>query len=247
MDKKYIDINCDVGEGVGNEADIFPLISSCSIACGGHAGDSASMKQMVNLAKKQRVKIGAHPSYSDRLNFGRVSLKMKAQELIKSIQTQIDSLKSICDEEDIALHHIKPHGALYNDIAKNKELASVFLESIEKYKSDQFLYVPPKSVIEELAKKGGFKIKREAFGDRNYDINLKLVARSSPNALITNPETVLKHVLQIIENGKVKTEEGVLKMLRADTYCIHGDTSSALQILTYLSKQLPNYNIYLNK
>jgi UPF0271 protein len=247
MDKIYIDINCDVGEGVGNEADIFPLISSCSIACGGHAGDTKSMTKMVELAQQYKVKIGAHPSYPDKLNFGRVSMKMDAKELADSIQTQIESLKSISERMGVRLHHIKPHGALYNDIAKDEKLGIIFLEAITKYKSDLFLYVPPGSVIEELAHKNGFKVKLEAFGDRNYTTDLELVSRKHPDALITAPEAVLNHLLEIIKRGRVRTVTGDLRNLMADTYCIHGDTRNALQILTYLSLELPNHKIYINK
>ncbi|WP_281543070.1 5-oxoprolinase subunit PxpA [Maribacter aestuarii] len=247
MDKIYIDINCDVGEGMGIEADIFPLISSCSIACGGHAGDTKSMTKMVELAQQHKVKIGAHPSYPDKLNFGRVSLKMDAKELADSVQTQIESLKSISEKSSIPLHHIKPHGALYNDIAKDEKLATIFLEAIAIYKSDLFLYVPPGSVIEVLAQKNGFKIKLEAFGDRNYTADLKLVSRKHPDALITAPEAVLNHLLEIIKIGRVRTVTGDFRNLMADTYCIHGDTRNALQILTYLSLELPNHKIYITK
>lgn len=247
MDKIYIDINCDVGEGIGNEANIFPFITSCSVACGGHAGDSESMRLMVKLAKKHKVKLGAHPSYPDKENFGRVSLAMHPKELSISIQSQIEGLKVICDGENINLHHIKPHGALYNDITADKTLASNFLEAIERYKSTQFIYVPPKSVIEELALKRGFKLKREAFGDRNYNMNLKLVSRNSINALITEPKAVFDHLLYMVKKNLVKTIDGEAKYIEAETYCIHGDTHSALQILAYLSKELPTHNIHLKK
>ncbi|MCL4162099.1 UNVERIFIED_CONTAM: hypothetical protein GTU68_054234, partial [Idotea baltica] len=196
------------------------------------------MKRMVQLAKEHNVKLGAHPSYPDKVNFGRVSLKMDANDFSDSIQTQIESLKSICKKEDVQLHHIKPHGALYNDIAKDKKLASLFLEAIEKYKLDQFLYVPPLSVIEELAQKQGFKLKKEAFGDRNYTKDLKLVSRKSIDALITDPRAVLNHLLYIIKEGKVKTVNRDLVNLKAETYCIHGDNQTALQILTYLTQEL---------
>ncbi len=247
MDKIYIDINCDVGEGIGNEADIFTLISSCSIACGGHAGDIESMKKVVDLAKLHKVKIGAHPSYPDKSNFGRVSLQMNAKELTNSIQTQVESLKSISESMGIQLKHIKPHGALYNDIAKNKKLATIFLRAIAEYKSDLFLYVPPASVIEELAQNQGFQTKLEAFGDRNYTTGLKLVSRKNSNALIVAPEAVLGHLLTMIKEEKVRTISGDLMPLKADTYCIHGDTRNALQILMYLSKELPNHNIFIIK
>lgn len=244
--KKYIDINCDVGEGIGNEADIFPLISSCNIACGGHAGDLDTMAQVVCLAKKYQIKIGAHPSYSDKVNFGRVSLKMDTNELVVSIQQQIESLVGLCQTYNVSLHHIKPHGALYNDIAKNEGLAIVFLKSIEKYRQEVFLYVPFNSVVERIAKEQQFQIKREVFGDRNYNTDLSLVSRNNNNALITEPKLVLNHIVNIAKEGHVRTvSEDFIKIL-ADTYCIHGDTPNVLQILTYLSKELPKHNIYIS-
>ncbi len=237
--KKHIDINCDLGEGVGNEADVLPLVSSCNIACGGHAGDEATMKWVVSLAKKHHVKIGAHPSYPDTANFGRVSMELTPNELIASLRKQIAQLLSVCAQEGVKLHHIKAHGALYNDIAKGGDLAKVFLEAIAPYKVATFLYVPAESGLAQLAVKEGFKIKKEAFGDRNYNTDLSLVSRKKNNALIVQPQSVLEHVLRMVTDGKVLTASGTFEDIQADTYCIHGDTPNALQILTYLSNKLP--------
>lgn len=242
-----IDINCDVGEGVGNEAFIFPYISSCNIACGGHAGDQNSMLQIVKLAKIHKLRIGAHPSYPDKLNFGRESMKLDAGDLIKSIQAQIASLVSVLKEQQVSMHHIKPHGALYNDIAVNKERARLFLLSVETYKKEVVLYVPNKTIIAEEAIKQGFRICYEAFGDRNYTEKLKLVSRNLPNALITDPKLVLNHMLEMIEHQRVTTIAGSKIPILADTYCIHGDTPTAYQILMYLSVELPKRHIQLKK
>lgn len=246
MIRKYtIDINCDVGEGVSNEPQLFPYISSCNIACGGHTGDRDSMVATVRLAKKYGVRIGAHPSYPDKENFGRKSLSMDADELSQSIASQIGALEFICSGEVVALRHIKPHGALYNDLAKNEELAHLFLEAIEPYKNKLNLFVPFNSVIERLASKKGFKIMVEAFADRNYNEDLSLVSRSLPNALITKPAEVLEHVIHMVTEQKVRTVANTFNGIKADTYCIHGDTPEALQILTYISKELPKYHIDL--
>lgn len=236
--KKHIDINCDLGEGVGNEADILPLISSCNIACGGHAGDEETIKWVVSLAKKYKVKVGAHPSYPDKVNFGRVTMELTPSELIKTVREQLKKLAWVCSEERVKLHHIKAHGALYNDIAKGGKLAEVFLEAIALYKQDTYLYVPAESEMECLAKKKGFKIKKEAFGDRNYNADLSLVSRKKNNALIVSPKSVLEHVLRMVTQAKVLTVSNTLKEIEADTYCIHGDTPNALKILTYLSNEL---------
>jgi len=243
--EKHIDINCDLGEGVGNEADILPLVSSCNIACGGHAGDDATMKWVVSLAKQHQVKIGAHPSYPDTENFGRVSMDLSPNELISSIREQIARLLSICNQVGVKLNHIKAHGALYNDIARGGDLANVFLEAISPYKAAMFLYVPAESSLVQLAIQQRFKIKKEAFVDRNYNTDLSLVSRKNNNALINNPPSVLEHMLRMVIEGKVLTVSGILKDISADTYCLHGDTANALQILMYLSKALPKHNIFL--
>ena len=242
-----IDINCDVGEGVGNESLILPLISSCNIACGGHAGNSASMRKVIKLALKHNVKIGAHPSYPDQENFGRLSIEISSKDLIKSIREQLKNFAILCNSEKAILHHIKPHGALYNDIAKDKKLARVFLTAILPYKSYIKLYVPFNSVIAEEAKKQGFSILKEVFLDRNYHQDLSLVSRKEPNAILEKPEEVLQHVTQMVKNKQVKTIDNKLISIAADTYCIHGDTSSAYKILTYLHIELPKLNIAIKK
>ncbi len=247
MDKVCIDINCDVGEGNINEANLFPYISSCSIACGGHFGDEYTMMKSLKLAKENKVKIGAHPSYPDKDNFGRISMVITNKELKQSLIYQLQSLDNLLKKEDISLHHIKPHGALYNDMMYNEELSNVFLDAIKKYKETVFLYVPPKSKLEKIALENGFKIKREAFADRNYNFDLSLVSRKLNNALIEKPEDVLSHVSSMVINGHLRTIDNVLVGIKAETYCIHGDTSSALEILRYLSEELPKQNIYIKK
>lgn len=237
--KKNIDINCDLGEGIGNEAEVLALVSSCNIACGGHAGDKATMEWVVTLAKQFKVKIGAHPSYPDTLNFGRVSMRLTPNELVDTIREQIAGLALVCAEQGASLHHVKAHGALYNDAAKGGDLALAFLEAIAPYKKDIYLYVPAGSALAQLASKQGFRIKREAFADRNYNSDLSLVPRNTDNALIVEPQLVLEHLLRMATEGKVLTVSGTCKAIDADTYCIHGDTPNALQILTYLSKHLP--------
>lgn len=242
-----IDINCDVGEGIGNEAELFPFISSCNLACGGHAGDETTMQAIVSLAKRHQVEIGAHPSYPDKSNFGRISMDLNLAELLETIQTQVANLVSVCEKEHVKLHHIKAHGALYNDTAKGGPLALTFLKAIEEYKAELYLYVPSASFLAQMASEQGFKIKREAFGDRNYNEDLSLVSRKQSNAIISEPSLVFEHLYSMVQNQQVRTVSGVLKTIVADTYCIHGDTPNALQILMYLSEELPKKHIYLQK
>jgi UPF0271 protein len=243
MEKQFIDINCDVGEGVGNEEALFPLISSCNIACGGHAGSKESILLCLELAKKYNVKVGAHPSYPDKENFGRLSMNISSDALIHSIKEQLQLFTALCDQMHVALHHIKPHGALYNNIAKDEQLAKDFLTAIYEYKHNVLLFVPYGSVIQTLATEKGFNICIEAFADRNYNADLSLVSRKESNALITDGNEVLNHILRIYKEKVVKTIAGHNVSIIASTFCIHGDTPSALQILTYITKHLSEHNL----
>ncbi|NDV14828.1 5-oxoprolinase subunit PxpA [Muricauda sp. TY007] len=242
-----IDINCDVGEGVGNEADIFPYISSCNIACGGHAGNQETMLKVASLAKKHNLKVGSHPSYPDKANFGREVMDISNQDLIQSIKKQLAAFDEVLEQEQITLHHIKAHGALYNQTAKDKNLAKLYLEAIIDYKDKAILYVPFGSVMAKMAMEKGFKVWFEAFADRNYNSDLSLVSRKDENALIEEPEAVLQHILPIIKKGKVLLVDGASKEIQANTLCIHGDTVSALKILMYLSKELAKNQVQTQK
>lgn len=242
-----IDINCDVGEGANNEEKLFPLISSCNIACGGHAGDASTMHRVVRLAKVYKVKVGAHPSYPDKKNFGRSSMDIPSEALIQSIQEQIASLVSILRKENIPLHHIKAHGALYNEIAKNTKLAEHFIKAIADHKNESLIYVPFGSEIAKSALAQGFSVAYEAFADRNYNNDLSLVSRKHPRALIQYPEAVLEHIVQMVKHHNVGTITGENVKILADTFCIHSDTPSAFEIVSYLSEELPNHNIRIKK
>lgn len=241
-----IDINSDVGEGVGNETELMPLISSCNIACGGHAGNEATMRRTIQLAMKHHVKIGAHPSYPDKVNFGRKTMDIPSEDLISSIRKQLALFSNVLETEGGELNHIKPHGALYNDIARNKMLANIFLDAILEY-THVPIYCPFGSVIENEVKNRNIMVVYEAFADRNYQKDLSLVSRTEENALIENPEEVLEHIDRMIKTGKVLTVNGEEIEILAHTFCVHGDTPSALKILTYLHKELPNYNIQIKR
>lgn len=247
MEGWTININCDVGEGVGNEAELLPLISSCNIACGGHAGDLLSITEVVKLAKAHNVEVGAHPSYPDKANFGREVMTIPDSELRQSILNQLEMFNEVLKKEKVKLHHIKAHGALYNEIAKNNKLAELYLDTIKDYRSKACLYVPYGSIIANVAAEKGFKLMYEAFGDRNYNKDLSLVSRKLDNALIQEPEKVLQHILPIIKKGNIKVFTGEKIKIKAETICIHGDTSSALKILMYLSQELPKHRVELQR
>jgi len=240
-----IDINADVGEGLGNEADLMPFLSSCNIACGGHAGDEVIMSQIVKLAKKHHVKVGAHPSFPDKANFGRVNLDISDAELYASIIDQISALKNIAEAEGVTLNHIKPHGALYNLAAKDEKTARVVIEVIKRLELPIDLYAPFNSVIANLAKQENIAVTFEAFADRNYNDDLSLVSRTNSNAILHKKEAVLCHVLSIVKNRKVTSISGVEVPIKATTICVHGDTKNALEILKYLSSNLKQNGIQI--
>ena len=232
-----LNINCDLGEGLNNEHIIMPLIDSCNIACGGHAGDSGSMIECVEISIKNNVKIGAHPSYPDKINFGRKKIDISPSELSYSIISQIESLETIADSYGLELNHIKAHGALYNQMIIDAELSNFYLDTIKDFKNKCSLYIPYKSEIEKIALKKGFSIIYEAFGDRNYNDDLSLVSRNNENALITDPESVVNHIKTIKETETVKTINGNFKKIKFDTICIHSDTNNSIEILKKINQE----------
>jgi 5-oxoprolinase (ATP-hydrolysing) subunit A len=234
--RNIFDINCDLGEGLDNDALLMPYLNSCNIACGAHAGDENTIRESIVLAKKYGVKIGAHPSFPDRLNFGRKVMNIDDEELKFSLLQQLRLFDRICREEDALLHHIKPHGALYNIAAKDFNKAALIVDIIKTYFPAVILYCPPLSLMEELANKAAVSIMREVFADRSYLPDLSLVDRSHPKALLTNPEEVLVHVKYMVERKQIRTVDGVIKSVEADTLCIHGDNPFALEILKTIKK-----------
>jgi len=227
-------INCDVGEGVNNEEILMPYIHACNIACGGHAGDAETMAEVVALAKKYQVEIGAHPSYPDRENFGRISMEIDEEAFIKTIQQQISNLEEIVASQDAKITHIKPHGALYNDVAKSDEKAQLFLKAISKYKDKYTLYIPYNSVIEKAALQQKYKVYYEAFADRNYEDDLTLVSRKKDNAILTKIGEIFQHVFTLKNEQKVQTISGRKIMLKSNTFCVHSDTLNAIEIVQQL-------------
>ncbi|MGB5364219.1 MAG: 5-oxoprolinase subunit PxpA [Aureibaculum sp.] len=232
-----VDINCDVGEGLGNESALMPFISSCSIACGGHAGDDLTINETIKLALKNNVNIGAHPSFPDRKNFGRKVMDLDEKYLQQSLEDQINLVDTHAKRLGATLYHVKAHGALYNQAARDPKTAQIILHAVKNTVKNTVLFVPYNSIIEKLALKNKIETKVEAFADRNYNENLTLVSRTNENAIITDRDLLLEHLLKMIIRKKVKTISGVEVDIFADTYCIHGDNPNAVEILKYVSKK----------
>ena len=243
MNSKTIDINADVGEGLSNEADLMPFLSSCNIACGGHAGDIETMTEVVRLANKQNVKIGAHPSFPDKENFGRAIMKLSSTDLYNSLKAQIRSLQSVLEKEKAQLHHVKPHGTLYNLAAKDEKTAKVIVEVVKRLELSLSIYAPFNSELARVAKQENIEVVFEAFADRNYNDDLSLVSRQNKDAIISDKVEVLNHILYMKNHEKVKTVNGSEVSLKASTFCVHGDTENALEILRFLNEELPKNNI----
>ncbi|TVZ25299.1 UPF0271 protein [Gillisia sp. Hel_I_86] len=243
---KTIHINCDLGEGGKYDAQLMPHISACNIACGGHAGDAETMLKTVSLAMENKVEIGAHPSYPDRENFGRQSLDISEKELKRSIQEQLFLLAEIVKKQGGKLTHIKPHGALYNDAARDEKIAQTVLDAILESGLDLMLYAPENSMISRLAE-GKIPVLFEAFADRNYNPNFSLVSRAKNNALITQKEAVFKHLYSMFFKGEIVCEKSIKIPSRAATFCLHSDTPNSVEILEYLVEKFHALNIKITK
>jgi len=233
--KSKMDINCDLGEGLKNDAQIMPYISSCNIACGAHAGDKKLMKTTVLLAKEYKVKIGAHPSFADRENFGRKEMYVPKDLLKEQIVDQIKLLKEITEKNGGVLHHVKPHGALYNMAAKNRDIAKTVIEAVQSIDKGLILYIPFGSVIAKELLNRNHPFYYESFADRVYLDDLTLMLRKETGSVIENPQRVLKRVKQLINLGTIKTFQGNNIKIESDTVCVHGDNPNAVQIVKSLS------------
>lgn len=225
----HCDLNCDMGEGIGNDELIMPCITSANIACGYHAGDENTMHQTILLAQKYKVNIGAHPSFFDRQNFGRTEIKSSLQEVCELVFKQIKILQKIAADNNAALHHVKPHGALYNMAAKDKVLARSIAQAVKDCDENLVLFGLSNSFLISEAKAFGVKTASEVFADRTYQDDGNLTPRTQPHALIEDTDEAIQQVLMMVKHGKVKTVSGKEISVVADTICIHGDGKNAVE------------------
>jgi len=231
MDNQLL-INADVGEGMPNDAKLMPYLSYANIACGGHFGNAETISKTILLAKKNNVKVGAHPSYPDTENFGRKTIDISKETLGNSLKQQIDLCVTQCKLQNIKMNHVKLHGALYTDIFNSEENTRWFLNWIQNNYPKTLVFVPVSAAL-YIPEEQKAPILMEVFGDRNYNNNLTLVPRGNSKAIITSINLVKKHVSAILE-GKIITIEGSRKNITANTLCIHGDHALALEIVKAL-------------
>ena len=232
-----IDINCDVGEGLNNEHLLMPLISSCNISCGAHAGSVDIINKVIALAMENNVRIGAHPAFPDRENFGRVVMDISDASLEQSLEEQLLLFKERAELLGAEIHHVKPHGALYNLITVNREKAELVIHAIQRVLTEIPLYVPYNSMVDKVAQEKGMPIVYEAFADRNYNDDLTLVSRALPFAVITDKTKVVKHVRRMYEESKVRTVQDTIQEIKAQTFCVHGDNKNVMEILEALHNE----------
>jgi UPF0271 protein len=223
-----IDLNCDMGEGMPNDAALMPYISSANIACGFHAGDEYTMKSTVKLCKDFGVRIGAHPSFPDRANFGRTMMEMSPEEIYKMVREQIQVLHKHASALGEKIHHVKPHGALYNASAKDPAIAKAIAQAVFDEDPNALLFGLSGSYSLAAAEALGLKTAHEVFGDRAYQADGSLVPRNQAHACLDQTEEVINQVNRMVQKGEVQALSGEIIPLRIDTICLHGDGPHAL-------------------
>ena len=228
-----IDLNCDLGEGAGHDAELMPLITSANIACGAHAGDEATMRTTVALAQKHGAAIGAHPGFADRENFGRRELALSAEEIWALVMRQILALRALAP-----LRHVKPHGGLYNLAARDATVAGAIADAVQAVDKNLILFALAGSELVKAGRARGLRVAEEVFADRTYQADGSLTPRSQPGALIQDEELAAAQVLRMIREGKVRATDGTDVSIKADTVCLHGDSPHAVAFAQRLNVEL---------
>jgi len=225
--RRRIDFNCDLGEGCGQDAAIVPLISSASIACGAHAGDDASMREAIALCRDHGVAVGAHPAFEDREHFGRRELALDHDQIARLVSAQLARLATLADAAGVRLAHVKPHGALYNLAARDRDVADAIVGAIAAFDPGLRVYALSGSRLADAASAAGLPVVHEVFAERAYDADGSLAPRGSPGAVIENLDAAIAQVQGLLRYGSVVARDGHRVALRADTLCLHGDRPDA--------------------
>ncbi|WP_336292074.1 5-oxoprolinase subunit PxpA [Cronobacter dublinensis] len=223
-----IDLNADLGEGCGNDALLMPLISSANIACGFHAGDAQTMRDSVRLALAHGVAIGAHPGFADRENFGRTAMQLPPETIYAETLYQVGALAAITRAEGGRLTHVKPHGMLYNQAAKDAALADAIARAVKDFDAALLLVGLAGSELIRAGARHQLVTREEVFADRGYLADGSLVPRSEPGALIEDDDEAVSRTLSMVLEGRVRSREGAWAAVNAQTVCLHGDGAHAL-------------------
>jgi 5-oxoprolinase (ATP-hydrolysing) subunit A len=234
-----IDLNCDMGENVGNDEAIMPYITSANIACGFHAGDERTMRETVRLAKRYDVAVGAHPGWRDREGFGRNEMILPPEEVEALVLDQVRALAGIAGAEGVELRHVKPHGALYNQAAKDAGLANIVARAVKSLSGELVLVGLAGSSLVDAGVGAGLRVANEGFPDRNYNPDGTLVSRREPHALLESPEEIASHAIQLVREGIDFSGRRV----RVETLCLHGDHPRAADNARAVHDALQEYGV----
>lgn len=232
--------NVDIAEGIGNEELLLPYVDLCNISCGIHAGSLEETRNAIILAKKMNIKVGAHPSYPDRKNFGRRKLNISKDALKQSIKHQLSSFKDICVNENVLINHVKPHGALYHEIANSNNIAHIFFDVLKELSLCKTVIGVPNSLFKTYCNAYDFKFIAEGFADRAYEKNGSLRQRTLQGAVLSNQSEINEQVYNLIKHKSIRTFDNHLLIMPVDTICFHGDHNTSGKILKNTYKYIKN-------
>ena len=238
-----IDLNCDLGESfgaytIGMDAQVIPYVTSANVACGFHAGDAVVMERTVALCKASGAAVGAHPGLPDLQGFGRRVMKISPAEAGAFVTYQVGALKAFCDAAGVPLHHVKPHGALYNMAGRDRELADAIARAVQSAAPGAVLLALSGSEMVRAAQAIGLPVASEVFADRGYRPDGSLVPRGTPGAMIEDEDEAITRVIRMVKEGKVRACDGTDIAIRADSVCVHGDGPKALAFVQKISAAL---------
>ncbi len=238
-----VDLNSDLGEGAGQDDEILSLVSSANIACGFHAGNPASIFDSIRAAKDKGVAVGAHPSLDDRENFGRSEMEVSAAEVYVLVAYQVGAFHALCTAAGVEMNHVKPHGALYNMAARDRELSDAIAHGVLAVDTRTMLFAPAGTELFMAAQELGLQTAAEVFADRNYNSDGSLVSRTKPEALLHDPNEAAERVLRMLRDGRIRAIDGSEISVKAQTICVHGDTPGAVEFVRTLRAQLEGEGI----
>jgi UPF0271 protein len=243
-----VDLNADMGEScgesrIGSDEELVGLVSSASLACGFHGGDSLTMRKTILMCKARGVGIGAHPSFPDREGFGRREIEMPPVELEADVLYQVAALKGMAESLGVGLQHVKPHGALYNMASLREDYAGAVVRAVAAISKELVMVAQPDSAADRLARSTGLRVAREGFPERGYLDDGRLAPRGTPGSLVTDPGVVAERALEMAAHGQVTSVSGRLVSVKVDTLCIHSDTPGAPAIAREVRRRLTEEGI----
>lgn len=239
-------LNCDMGESfgpwsMGRDEQVMPLVDLANVACGFHASDPVTMDRTLALARSCNTRIGAHPAYPDLAGFGRRSMDCSHEEIVTLVRYQVGALEGLCRSHGLRVHHVKPHGALYNRMMKEPAILRAVLEAVSAWEGELSLMVlsgADNDSLQTLAQEYGVPLCLEAFADRAYDPQGHLLPRSQPGAVHQDPERILRQAMKMAREGVIDTLEGQPLQIKADSLCVHGDNTASVESVREIRESL---------